>query len=41
MTFFGRRTKANPLIARLARHIDCPIHGMRVVRYPGDRFQSS
>ena len=39
MTFFGRRTSANPLIARLARQIDCPIHGMRVVRYPGDRFQ--
>jgi len=26
-------------IARLARHIDCPIHGIHVVRYPGDRFQ--
>ena len=39
VTFFGRRTRANALIARLARHVDCPIHGMRVVRYPGDRFQ--
>ena len=39
VTFFGRRTRANPLIARLARHFDCPIHGMRVVRHPGDRFQ--
>ncbi len=36
VTFFGRRTKANPLIARLARHIDAPIHGTRVVRLPGD-----
>ena len=27
VTFFGRRTKANPLLARLARHFDCPIHG--------------
>jgi KDO2-lipid IV(A) lauroyltransferase len=39
VTFFGRRTRANALIARLARHVECPIHGIRVVRYPGDRFQ--
>jgi Kdo2-lipid IVA lauroyltransferase/acyltransferase len=39
VTFFGRRTKANPLIARLARHVDCPIHGTRVVRLPGNRFR--
>ena len=34
VTFFGRRTRANPLLARLARHFDCPIHGTRVVRLP-------
>ena len=34
VTFFGRRTKANPMIARLARHFECPIHGTRVVRLP-------
>ena len=39
VTFFGRRTKANPLIARLARHVDCPIHGTRVVRLPGNRLR--
>jgi KDO2-lipid IV(A) lauroyltransferase len=39
VTFFGRPTRANSLIARLARHVDCPIHGAHVVRYPGDRFQ--
>jgi Kdo2-lipid IVA lauroyltransferase/acyltransferase len=39
VTFFGRRTKANALIARLARNFDCPIHGIRVIRYPGNRFQ--
>ena len=39
VTFFGRRTKANPLIARLARRIDCPIHGTRVIRLPGNRFR--
>ena len=39
VTFFGRPTKANPLIARLARHVNCPIHGTRVVRLPGNRFR--
>ena len=38
VTFFGRRTMANPLIARLARHFDCPIHGVRIIRLPGGRF---
>lgn len=40
VTFFGRETMANPLIARLARQIDCPIHGARVVRLPGHRFRA-
>lgn len=39
VTFFGRRTMANPLLARLARHFDCPIHGVRVIRLPGNRFR--
>jgi Kdo2-lipid IVA lauroyltransferase/acyltransferase len=39
VTFFGRRTLANPLIARLARNAECAIHGIRVVRQPGGRFQ--
>lgn len=39
VTFFGRQTRANSLIARLARHYDCPIHGIRIVRHPGNRFQ--
>ena len=30
VTFFGRRTMANPLLARLARHFECPIHGARI-----------
>lgn len=38
VTFFGRRTLANPLIARLARNTDCAICGVRVIRYPGNRF---
>jgi len=39
VTFFGRRTMANPLLARLARHFDCPIYGTRVVRLPGHRLR--
>ncbi|MEI7805833.1 MAG: lipid A biosynthesis lauroyl acyltransferase [Hyphomicrobiales bacterium] len=39
VTFFGRKTRANPLIARLAQHVDCPIHGVRVIRLPGHRFR--
>ena len=39
VTFFGRRTKANPLIARLARHCECPIHGVRVVRHLGHHYR--
>jgi KDO2-lipid IV(A) lauroyltransferase len=39
VTFFGQLTMANPLLARLARHFDCPIHGVRMVRLPGNRFR--
>ncbi|HEX2365669.1 MAG TPA: lipid A biosynthesis lauroyl acyltransferase [Bradyrhizobium sp.] len=40
VTFFGRRCKANPLIAQLVRLVECPVHGVRVVRLPGlDRFR--
>jgi KDO2-lipid IV(A) lauroyltransferase len=38
VTFFGRRCKANPSIARLARQFGCPVLGMRVVRLPDHRF---
>jgi KDO2-lipid IV(A) lauroyltransferase len=34
VTFFGRRCKTNPLIAQLARHVECPIYGTRIVRLP-------
>jgi len=37
--FFGRRCRTNPIIARLARHFDCPIHGTRVIRLPDHRFR--
>lgn len=38
VTFFGRTTKANPLIARLARQVDVPIYGVRMIRLPNHRF---
>ncbi len=41
VTFFGRRCKANPTIARLARQFDCPVIGVRVVRLPRGRFRLS
>jgi KDO2-lipid IV(A) lauroyltransferase len=39
VTFFGRRAKANPMLARLARQVDVPIHGVHVVRLPNHRFR--
>lgn len=40
VTFFGRRCKTNPLIAMLAREVECPIYGTRVIRLPGNRFRA-
>ena len=39
VTFFGRRCKANPTIARLARQFECPVVGVRVIRLPDRRFR--
>jgi KDO2-lipid IV(A) lauroyltransferase len=39
VTFFGRRCKANPSVARLARQFDCPVIGVRVIRLPDRRFR--
>ena len=38
VNFFGRPCLANPLLAKLARHHDCPVHGTRVVRRPNGHF---
>ena len=38
VTFFGRKTRANPTLARLLRQIECPVHGVRIVRLPDNRF---
>ena len=40
MTFFGQPTMANPLLARLAQHFNCPIHGTRIIRLPNNRFRA-
>jgi KDO2-lipid IV(A) lauroyltransferase len=39
VAFFGRPAASNPLLARLARRFDCPVHGARAIRLPGGRFR--
>jgi KDO2-lipid IV(A) lauroyltransferase len=40
VTFFGRKTKANPMLPRLLRQVECPVHGVRMIRLPGNRFRA-
>jgi KDO2-lipid IV(A) lauroyltransferase len=40
VTFFGRKTRANPMLARLLRQVECPIHGVRIIRLPNNRFRA-
>ena len=40
VTFFGRKTRANPMLARLLRQVECPVHGVRIIRLPGQRFRA-
>ena len=37
--FFGKDAPSNPLLAKLARRYDCPVHGARTVRLPDGRFR--
>ena len=37
--FFGHDAPSNPLLAKLARRYECPVHGARTVRLPGGRFR--
>lgn len=39
ITMFGRRALASPLPARLARNVECPVHAVRAIRLPGNRFR--
>lgn len=36
--FFGRLADSNPLVAKLARQYECPVHGARAVRLPDGRI---
>jgi Kdo2-lipid IVA lauroyltransferase/acyltransferase len=40
VTFFGRKTRANPMLARLLRQVECPVHGVRIIRLPNNRFRA-
>jgi KDO2-lipid IV(A) lauroyltransferase len=40
VTFFGRKTRGNPMLARLLRQVECPVHGVRIIRLPGNRFRA-
>ena len=37
--FFGRKTRANPLLAKLARQYNCPVFPARCIRLPKGRFR--
>jgi KDO2-lipid IV(A) lauroyltransferase len=37
--FFGHNAPSNPLLAKLARRYDCPVHGARTIRLPDGRFR--
>lgn len=37
--FFGRPCQSSPLLAKLARQYECPVHPARCVRLPGNRFR--
>jgi Kdo2-lipid IVA lauroyltransferase/acyltransferase len=37
--FLGRPALTNPVLGKFARHFDCPVHGVRVIRLPGHRFR--
>jgi KDO2-lipid IV(A) lauroyltransferase len=36
---FGREVSCNPTFARLARLHDCPVHAVRVIRLPQEKFR--
>jgi KDO2-lipid IV(A) lauroyltransferase len=38
LPFFGRPALTSTFFATLARQYDCPVHGVRAIRLPGDRF---
>lgn len=39
VNFFGRPALANATLAKFARHFECPVHGVRVIRLANYRFR--
>lgn len=39
ITFFGKPTSGNQLLAKLVRQYDCPVYPARCIRLPGGRFK--
>ena len=39
VTFFGRETLANPLLAKLVNNYDCPVYPARTIRLPVGRYR--
>ncbi|WP_442881067.1 lipid A biosynthesis lauroyl acyltransferase [Bosea sp. (in: a-proteobacteria)] len=37
--FLGRPALTNPILGKFARRFECPVHGVRVMRLPGQRFR--
>ena len=37
--FMGRPALTNPILGTFAKHFDCPVHGVRVIRLPNYRFR--
>ncbi len=37
--FMGRPALTNPILGKFARRFECPVHGVRVVRLPNQRFR--
>lgn len=37
--FMGRPALTNPILGKFARRFDCPVHGVRVIRLPNQRFR--
>lgn len=37
--FMGQPALTNPIMAKFARNLECPVHGVRVIRLPNHRFR--
>lgn len=39
VSFMGRPALTNPILGKFARRFECPVHGVRVIRLPNQRFR--